>query len=71
MAQSPDLYHINRFGSFHKHLYDTLSHENLCEALENFETIYQGNSPDFDIEVKPEKCTICNYKDGCPFKTQL
>lgn len=49
-------------------LYDTFSHKTLLNSLKNFEAIYQGNNLGF--EVNPNKCKVCKFKDGCPFKTR-
>jgi CRISPR/Cas system-associated exonuclease Cas4 (RecB family) len=46
--------------------YDTISHRTLLDSLEKFETIYQGN--DLGFEVNPNKCGVCGYRDGCPFR---
>lgn len=55
---------LGEFGG----VYDTISHENLLSAIENFETIYQGN--DLGFEIHPNRCRVCKYRDRCQFKTR-
>lgn len=54
--------HLNDFEG----IYGDTSHKNLLDSLKNFETIYQGNNPGF--EVNPNKCKVCKFSNTCSFK---
>lgn len=55
---------LGEYGGF----YSRTRHETLLGSLENFEAIYQGNDPGF--EVNPNKCKVCKFGDECPFKAR-